>query len=268
MSAVQIVAVNYYGSRALGTLVKSLQCQDDGAWRLMVVDNSCDRAERDRLEHVASIDSRVTIHTAPDNLGYFGGAHWLISNTSTGRPTWVVVCNVDLRLEPTFIRNLRARTPTHPVLAPAVVAMPRNRALNPYMVARPTVRAMRIRRLAFSTRPLAAAYMLMGLVKSQLRRRPATMSISTPIYAPHGSIIVFHQSYFDAGGSLDHPVWLYAEELTVAERCRQLGLTVMYEPRLQAIHDEHQATGGIWKSRRLAAAQRDATRYGLQLIKG
>src|SRR6185437_3069774 len=63
------------------------------------------------------------------------------------------------------------------------------------------------------------------------------------IYAPHGSLIIFSRRFFEAGGYLDKDLFLYGEEISVAEMCRSLSLPVLYEPRLRVVHNEHQSTG-------------------------
>ena len=63
------------------------------------------------------------------------------------------------------------------------------------------------------------------------------------IYAPHGSFLILSQTFFEHGGVLDDSEFLYAEEISLAETCRQIKLTVSYDPELTVIHDEHRTTG-------------------------
>lgn len=271
--SVHFVVVNYHGAAALPGYLESLRGQDDPAWRMSVVDNTGDPAEADRLARAAGDDTRVRVCPAPGNLGYFGGAHWLLSRPGVEPADWTVVSNMDVRLAgPGFVRRLRGMDGGAPVLAPMVLGARDGRPQNPYLVDRPTVGAMRRLRLVFAHPVPAQAYGLAawagtrlvawarhrGPVPAEPRRRP--------VYAPHGSIIALHRRYFAAGGSLEHPVFLFNEEITLAERCRRLGLTVMFEPALLVIHDKHQATG-VWRSRRVLRAQCEAAAYGYQLIR-
>jgi GT2 family glycosyltransferase len=70
------------------------------------------------------------------------------------------------------------------------------------------------------------------------------------IYAPHGSCIVFGRHYFEAGGTFDHPVFLFNEELFVAEMALAKGLGVMFCPSLEIWDEEHAGTG-VWRSRKI-----------------
>lgn len=261
---VHFIAVNYRSADAFRRFADSLTAQGAGNWRLTVADNSVDAAETGRLRAVAETDERIDVWPMVGNIGYFGAAEH-VRTRYPDRPLWTVVSNVDIRLDPSFVTTiLRAKADT-PVIAPAITAMPSGRPQNPYMRSRPSTRAMLARRLAFSTRLSTAAYTVAGLAKARLRARPEE-SRPVPLYAPHGAIIAFHRAYFAAGGSLYHPIWLFAEELTVAEQCRRRGLAVRYEPALRVLHDEHQSTGRLLRARPIWQAQRDAARYGYRLI--
>ena len=53
--------------------------------------------------------------------------------------------------------------------------------------------------------------------------------------------MVFARRYFEAGGTLRHPAFLYGEELFVAETARALNLAVHHEPAL-VVHHLHQVS--------------------------
>jgi GT2 family glycosyltransferase len=84
---------------------------------------------------------------------------------------------------------------------------------------------------------------------------------STPIYASHGSCMVFSRRYFASGGSIEYPVFLFGEEIFVAETARQLGLSVVHCPQLWVFDKEHASTGGVTRSRKVAGYMNEATQY-------
>ncbi len=87
--------------------------------------------------------------------------------------------------------------------------------------------------------------------------RPAAAASTTEkIYAPHGSFIALHRSYFEHGGTLDYGAFLFGEEIFIAETARKLGLTVLYEPAIAIEHTERSTAAGLWN--------RDASRYRKQ----
>lgn len=263
MTLLDIVSVNYFGSDSVSGLVESLKAQDRPDWRLVVVDNSESDAEADQLRRIAATDARVDVAVAPGNLGYFGGADWWLRSSEISAD-WLAVCNADVVLDdPGFLSTLAALTPSADVVGPAITAMPSGRQQNPFLRGRPSARGMLLRRLAFST-PLSA----WSIKKLSVLRRSARSEAresAREIYAPHGAFVLFNRSFFAAGGSLQHPPFLYGEEITVGERARRLGLVVRHEPELSVVHNENQATGKV--SRRVFVAQRDAAVYAHELIK-
>lgn len=269
---VHFIAVNYHSSDVVAAFVRSLLSQDCAAWSLTLVDNSEDQDELVRLERMAAVSDHVDVRAAPGNLGYFGAAHWIASEMSDERPLWTVVSNVDLRLaERTFVRRLLQEESPAAVLAPSVVSMPGGAHQNPFMETRPTQRWMHRRKMLFGNSLSGQLYGLGSWTRSRLRYVPPGGARPTggrcEIYAPHGSFIALHRRFFDAGASLEHPVFLFNEELTVGEQCQLLGLPVVFEPSLQVIHEAHRSTG-VLRSRRILRAQSEAADYGYRLIAG
>ncbi len=94
---------------------------------------------------------------------------------------------------------------------------------------------------------LSVAWDWLSRVKRALRsslagKRPDEGAAGA-IYAPHGAFLIFSRKYFEAGGFLDDQLFLFGEEISVGEICRNLGLAVFYDPSLSVIHNEHQSTG-------------------------
>lgn len=262
---IEFVAVNYRGSASVGPFLDSLDAQTCGDWSAVVVDNSCDRAEVNRLRTLARGRGRVKVVVALDNLGYFGGANWHLRQQAH-RPEWTVVCNVDLELATDFVANVLAGDLGQHVTAPAITALPSGVQQNPFMRSRPTVSAMLRRAAVYALPPVARLYATLATMNGR-RRAGAPPGDPCDIYAPHGSIIAVHRRFFESGGTLEHPVFLYNEELTVAEQVRNLDATIRFDPAVQVTHREHQATGLARLSRTLRL-QAAASRYGYRLIRG
>jgi GT2 family glycosyltransferase len=123
---------------------------------------------------------------------------------------------------------------------------------NPFMRRRPSRLRWASFRFSFSSYGIAALWDWASRQKQRLKaywqaRRseaPSTQKSEREfIYAPHGAFFIFSRRYFEAGGYLDGNLFLYGEELSVAEICRSLGLPVIYEPSLSVVHNEHRSTG-------------------------
>jgi hypothetical protein len=102
-------------------------------------------------------------------------------------------------------------------------------------------------------------------VKSWLRPpRPLATAMAPAgpelIYAPQGSMMIFHRDFFARGGRLNYQVFLFGEEIFIAEQARALNLAVWYRPELVARHWEHIETG-LFPSRRMRGWIAEASRH-------
>ena len=65
------------------------------------------------------------------------------------------------------------------------------------------------------------------------------------IYAGHGSFIILTKMYFQHCGIINYPVFLYGEELFLAEECLHHGLQVIYNPNITVLDIGKVSTGNI-----------------------
>jgi len=227
--------------------------------RVIIVDNSPeDKRLSSIMDRVAKCTNIEAIQS-PTNRGYFGAArfafdHYLAQGNAL--PDWVIVCNHDIEIEDKeFFSKLLSQDPRAVgVIAPRIQALPGRVDQNPFMRKRPG--ALRWAQLRFVSSYYGAATIWDWLSrrKAELRswmaahRRsslPDGNEMQEAIYAAHGSFFIFSRRYFEAGGFLDGNLFLYGEEISVAEICRSLGLPVVYDPALCVLHKEHQSTGKV-----------------------
>ena len=209
----------------------------------------------------------------PCNLGYFGGAQFgLEAYLKTKElPDWVVVSNVDLLIEDEKIFERLHITPFSDrvgVIAPSIWSDHWQMDRNPKMMERPARKTIQRYKTIYRNYLILNIYQLLGRGKSWLRHRmgdtlPAFLfSLLMPnegksnpkytgdmsfIYAPHGSCVFISKRFFERGGSINYPGFLFMEEIFIAETARQLDLDVVYVPSLKLIHHDHVSTG-IWRS--------------------
>lgn len=274
------ICVNYKNDKETQQFVSELLAQKgDFSQKVIIVDNSELPSLDSPLYSLFESDSRVLIINSGKNLGYFGGAALGLRESikEFPLPDWVIVCNTDIDLiQPDFLSKLCKFYAVDPpaVIAPSVYSTLSKVNQNPNMQHRPNAARMHFYKWVSRYHPTFVAYQTLALVKQKLlavthknpvftdgeavekMRQPAPSAI----YAPHGSFIVFHRSYFEAGGSLDHGAFLFGEEVFVAETVRRLGLTVTYDPRLVVVHREHAATG-VLKNRKRFLYVREASAY-------
>ena len=265
---ISIIVVNYKKSDLTVGLCRSLvRLGAQGDLRLIIVDNDSTPESREGLKAIEAMPLAVEFLFEKENYGYFGGARKGLEVVKAKWPSdWVIISNSDIEFtDPEFFTQLGKENPvgTVGVLAPRVLSGLSGRDQNPYMRERPTSRRMRFYKWTFRYRITCFVYQMAGLLKS-LAKSKVSPNLASPkrekIYAAHGSFLIFSQKYFDQGGDFAHAPFLFGEEVTVAERCRQLNLDIVYEPRLVVSHIEH-ATMGWIPSTNMLKFQREASAY-------
>jgi GT2 family glycosyltransferase len=263
---VLFIVVHYKTETAALALLKSLQnLKEFHEADVVIVDNASGAEHIARLRSALSMVENARLIESPLNRGYFGAATLALDQyreKGCGLPDWVIVSNSDILVDDqSFLdKLLRLESSSLGMVAPRVIVPPWNLNQNPYLRTRPR----RLRR--FTMHIFSHDYFLavawdwlsrakrdigFGMVR-KLRSavdESANETIHVPIYAPHGSFMVFSRRYFEAGGYLDCELFLYAEEVSVGENCRRLGLPVVYVPFLSVVHNEHQSLGiGVTRS--------------------
>jgi len=273
-----VICINYHSDADTEAFVSDLFRQKScDCVRVVVVDNSERLWIDPRLALLGAVDDRVKVLNARGNLGYFGAAAWGLQQhlSITPLPDWVIVSNADISLtgDEFFIRLFEL----YPdglagVIAPSVISTRSQIDHNPIMERRPTKTGMHFRKWVFRNRRTYVFARHLHWLRLRIRskfsrvmvdRIPTTKrtnSVPRSIYAPHGAFIIFHRSYFEWGGTLDHGVFLFGEEIFVAEAVRAMGLSVRYEPRLIVFHQQNAATD-LSRNPKVARYAREASAY-------
>lgn len=235
-----IVVVHYYNTPEVRRYVRALakSPMPKGKRREIVIVNN----GGDLPESLARRHSNVEVVRPKANLGYGNGCSVGVTTFEERKgvqPEWWIVSNTDVRFKPSFFQRLHhASWPTNAaLLAPDIRetnAWPRN----PFYRHRPPSKKVRRRILLLSSSFLLRLYITAAQWKRSLARPPAVPLDPRPIYAAHGSLLVFHRCFFDQGGTLSYDGFLYGEEIHVAEQIRRMGLQVLWAPSLQARHQQ------------------------------
>jgi GT2 family glycosyltransferase len=270
-----LITVNYKSAESVLAFVARLEhTKAFSEIEVMVVDNSPGEEELSKIRPAARKYANAELIKSSTNRGYFGAARLGFDyylEQGKGLPDWVIVCNPDVQIEDEeFFSKLFCQDPEREgVIAPRIQALPGRADQNPFMRKRPgPLRWFQLRFIS-SSYAVAAPWDWLWRRKAEFRswlaerRRgplPDGKAKRESIYAAHGSFFIFSRRYFEAGGFLDGNLFLYGEEISVAEICRSLGLPVVYEPSLCVLHNEHQSTGKVL-SRFTYECQKKAMQY-------
>jgi GT2 family glycosyltransferase len=237
--------------------IESLAPIATGDFSLILVDNSDIEMPADFPEKIRSHQFLHYIKTGK-NLGYFGGASYGLAYYLQNHPTypqWTLVTNVDIVFMSPFFDHLKKRYDLQNLgmIAPSIISQKWNRDFNPKILFRTSKRKVQFNQVIYSNvlfqnMYFTGAYLykwLRGLAGTKEDHLVNTEKNRRKIFAPHGSCLVFKDSYFRLGGTLDLPNFLFGEEIFVAETAARLGLDVIYDPEL-VIHDYEHASVGFF----------------------
>jgi GT2 family glycosyltransferase len=189
-SSVTLIAVSYFGAADADHLVDSLLLQTFRDWSLVLVDNSVDDVEHQRLLSLSERDSRIRVLSPESNLGYFGAAQFALEAEAPQGD--VVVMNTDLAFGgPGVLGDLYREADGSEdigVIAPAIISGRTSRDQNPHMARIPAVRTAAKRRWATATPLLTQVTLWVSDVRNRRRPSPIVTDVEPrDIYAAHGS---------------------------------------------------------------------------------
>lgn len=188
-----------------------------------------------------NVEVFVANNNEKDNPGYFGAIKKLMQNVDIDTYDYAIISNVDLTLDEDFFVKLAAYNCAENTgwIAPSIWSRLEGRDRNPARTERPSYKKMLILKSFYQYPILDTIYH-----KTAYRRKKYnTKSTAGTIYAGHGSLIILTRQYFKKCGKIDYPMFLFCEELYLAESCRQAGLTVKYEPSIVVYDKEHVSIG-------------------------
>ncbi len=240
---------------------------------VLIVDNASGAASVAILQKEIAELTNVRLLAASANLGYFGAArlgaeHYLSRGNAI--PDWLIVCNNDVVIDDKeFLQKLFRHDPLKVGVIGPRIQTPLQTEQNPYMQQRPGWKKRLGYRLCSSNYRAAMARDWLHYKKRSLkwwlggtvpRAHPAEKAELRPIYAAHGSFLIFSRRFFDAGGYIDENIFLNGEEISVAEICRSLRLPVVYDSALSVQHHEH-VTVGAHMTRSMFEIHKKSMRY-------
>ena len=274
-----ILAINYYTDGRACKFVNSFRNHLNENVECVLIDNSTRDSGNNFFSKIRKISPLVQTVKPEFNLGYFGGAkygfeYYLKKNNEY--PDWIIVSNVDLEFSDSNFFNVLSRLKNLldlGVIAPRIFSNLSMSDLNPKIVNRPSQLYMKFLKIILSNYYAFTVYALLSYLKRftmsykealipskkkiQIQDKNSDLK---KIYAPHGSFIIFHKRYFQKGGSLDYPSFLFGEEIFVAETARKLDLKIIYYPKLRILDYEHASTG-IIKSKRIVSYFKDSINF-------
>lgn len=196
------------------------------------------------------------------NLGYLGGASNIINKLVNPLDyDAVIISNVDLGVSNDFFLNLIKvlKSETAGWIAPKIWSSEEQRDRNPKIEHRYTKRRMHLLRILWKYPLLHKLYVATVYKRKKIKSIPSSIK---DIYAGHGSFIILTKCYFEKNRYINYPVFLFGEEIYLAEMCRNSNIKVTYIPSLIIYDSEHISTSKM-KSKFYYKCNLEAIKYCL-----
>lgn len=258
-----IVPINYNTYSSLTSLINSIdeslkQCNTEISVDIHIADNST--IIEDFSYHTQYINSLKLKRNG--NVGYFGGAAKVLNEIDSPQLyDFVIISNVDVKVDSTFFQNLVKQQLNEKVgwIAPQIWSHKESRDRNPKISQRYSKNKIGLIKLLWQFPILHKIY-----VKTLYRRKSITQSFFgegiEEIYAGHGSFIILTKAFISRYPSIEYPIFLFGEELYLAELCRKANLSVLYNPVIKVLDTDHISTSKL-KSRSFYRYNFEAIKY-------
>ena len=253
------VPVNYNSYDSLNAYIKAvshaLQMTDDDSIHadIHVADNSSKPQE-------ITLDERVTISAKHyDNPGYLQAALNTIYSADLSSYDYIIISNVDVLVDELFFVSFKDLSIDQQTawIAPAIYSESEKRDVNPKIQERYSKKRLKQLRLLVRFPLLYHLY-----TKTVYRKKviTATQKPQQDIYAGHGSFMIFTSEFFRNCPEMNYPVFLFCEEIFLAEKDKSIGCKTTYCPSVK-IHDKEHASTGKMKLARYCKYNYEALNY-------
>lgn len=257
------VGVNFHTSEEALKWIKSV-IHDEGL--VIIVDNT-ENKDFSLKEKIQNSDySDLVYLDTKDNLGYLNAAQYayqyILSNSIEFE--WLAVSNVDIELISSKTYEILCEYQNAAIVAPEIFSKELQIDKNPYRLERGKKLNLFIKKIAFSNILFYSLYNTVALCRNKIIYKnldgKRKCEEGSTIYLPYGACFYINQLFFTQGGTINYPLFLFGEELFLAEQCRELGLPIKYVPRIKYINYEHLSTSKL-KSSFIAKCDYNAIAY-------
>lgn len=235
MKYFSIFCVNYKSYRILTSYLQSIDKSGIAAKATATVDvfiadnTDADIEPIDTSEYAGIRNIRVfAFH---ENIGYFGAIRRMMQAVDTKTYDYIIISNVDMTMRADMLQKLADTVYPENTgwIAPAIISQANGHDLNPQAIHRYT--AIKLKTMKWLYR-LPMIYNVYVLTLHRLKRKKIQQCPAGRIYAGHGSFIILTGEYVSRCGIIDYPVFLYCEEIYLAEECLRHNLKVVYDPSI------------------------------------
>lgn len=255
MKSLAIFCVNYNSYKELYSYLDSISIAAKEVDKVMKVDvfvaDNTDKHNQEITYKVTNLNLKIFPYH--QNLGYFKAIRKMMEDTSPVSYDYTIISNVDIIILSDTFKLLNSYLATEDTgwIVPSIVSLSNGEDLCPQAIHRYSLNKLRLLWLTFRFPFIHYLY-----AKTLYQHKKKTMTPAGIVYAGHGSCIILTREYFNRCDIINYPIFLYEEEIYIAEECRLHGLKVVYEPSI-IVHDIGRVSTGKtnWKENYLWHAE-------------
>lgn len=264
MKRILLVCVNYntydYLSRFLDSIDASLKevPKDELELSICIADNS---SQKQKIELSKYTDFNINVYIL-DNLGYFGGALFIINQfNNISRFDFVIISNVDILFKKnTLLELIHAKIPQNVAwISPQRYSTKYNMVLKVEKKSRPSKLKMWLYLYMYKSALLKRIQHIYTFIKYKSRSKTFPEK-EEEIYVGCGSCFILTKQFFNVYPQIHYPIFLYGEELFIAELVHKANMKTLYYPKIQIYNIGRVSTKNI-DMKRFCQFNREAIRY-------
>lgn len=245
--SILIVCVNYNSYKELVQYLSSIeiaaQKTKQSNIHVIVADNST-KYETHNVDEFRHINVQIQ---KQNNVGYLIGAQTVINSIPNILDyDYIAISNVDITMSEDFFVNIEKSNMPGDVawIAPKIYSKDENRDRNPKVMSRYSKKKLKLLYYMYKFPILFYLYTMTAYKRKKLQPKYPEMDI----YAGHGSFMLLTRSFFESYKKIEYPIFLFGEELYLAELVMNVGKKVRYVPSIVIEDNEHVSTSTLKKN--------------------
>lgn len=243
-----LLTVNYNAEKALmdylSSVEKSLGEVDNISLKIIIADNSNISLDLSCFSDTLDIHYVFT----GKNMGYLGAVSYAIKKEQIvlTEYDYFIISNVDIMMDTSFFKVFSTLNIDSHVawIANEIWSNEEKRDRNPKILERYTKNRLNIILQLYK-------YPILDWIYKNTLYRKKTSKVELyqgkKIYAGHGSFIILTKNFFLKCEEIAYPIFLFGEEIYLAELIKNAGMKVCYYPLLRVSDNEHVSTGRMKK---------------------
>gem|GEM_PF-1813170 len=216
----------------------------DGDIKLFITLNKCKNSEKfeERVKE-CYFNSEVIIPNK--NKGYLKGC---LLGAKNKEFDYILICNTDISFDENLISKLVKEIRDNVwCVGPDIVLKKNGQHQNPFLVTRPSKNKIKFWRFIYSNLIIYNIYVWMHSNKNRIVKNKVNnfTNEKKEVYAVHGSCFLISKDCFDYIVMEKSDIFMYGEELFIAEIVRENKKKCMFNSNIKVIHNENQVTGFV-----------------------